>query len=57
MFSTGVRRMIAAPDLEARICEMGLEPVGDAPAAFARKLDSEMQHRVRAIQETGIKLD
>jgi len=56
-FSADVRKAIAMPDLQARIYEMGLEPVGDAPAEFELKLQSEMRHWTRAIKETGIKLD
>jgi tripartite-type tricarboxylate transporter receptor subunit TctC len=56
-FSRDVRRAIAMPDLQARIYEMGLEPVGDSPAEFEVKLQAEMRHWTKAIKETGIKLD
>jgi tripartite-type tricarboxylate transporter receptor subunit TctC len=55
--SADVRRAIAMPDLEARIYEMGLEPVGDSPTEFRAKLQSEMTHWTRVIKETGIRLD
>jgi tripartite-type tricarboxylate transporter receptor subunit TctC len=56
-FSADVRRAIAMPDLQARIYEMGLEPVGDTPAEFELKLKSELSHWTKAISDTGIKLD
>ncbi len=46
-----------APDLRARLSELGAEAIGSPPADFARFLDQEMRVWGEAIRQTGARLD
>lgn len=46
-----------APDLRARLAELGAEAIGSSPADFARFLDQEMRVWGEAVRQTGARLD
>ncbi|SFL10218.1 Tripartite-type tricarboxylate transporter, receptor component TctC [Falsiroseomonas stagni DSM 19981] len=46
-----------APDLRARLAELGAEAIGGMPADFARFLDQEMRVWGEAVRQTGARLD
>ncbi len=46
-----------APDLRARLAELGAEAIGGTPADFARFLDQEMRVWGEAVRQTGARLD
>ena len=46
-----------APDLRARMAELGAEAIGGTPADFARFLDHEMVVWGEAVRRTGARLD
>lgn len=46
-----------APDLRARLAELGAEAIGSSPADFARFLEQEMRVWGEAVRQTGARLD
>ncbi|WP_226381435.1 tripartite tricarboxylate transporter substrate binding protein [Falsiroseomonas ponticola] len=46
-----------APDLRARLAELGAEAIGGTPADFARFLEQEMRVWGEAVRQTGARLD
>lgn len=55
--STDLRAVIADPDIQKRIYDLGLEPTSSTPAEFAAKLQDEMKNWERVITQTGIQVD
>ncbi|MGH8618676.1 MAG: tripartite tricarboxylate transporter substrate-binding protein, partial [Burkholderiales bacterium] len=50
-------KIIALPEVQARIVELGAEPVGDTPAEFARFIKSEYEKWGPIIRQTGARAD
>ena len=46
-----------APDLRARLAELGAEAIGGTPADFARFLQTELAVWGEAVRRTGARLD
>ena len=49
-------KALATPDVRKKFDELGLEPVGDAPADFAAVIRKEIPEWARVIKDAGIKL-
>jgi len=43
------------PDVQSRLAEQGLDPVGDTPAQFASVIDAETTKWVGIVRKAGIK--
>jgi len=56
-FVQEVRRIVALPDVQAKIHGMGFEPVGNTNTEFARVIASDLQAWGRIVQDNGIRLD
>jgi len=56
-FSDEVRRVIAMPDVQAKIHEVGFVPVGNSSDEFSRYIASEMEVWSKVIKENNIKVD
>lgn len=52
-----VAKIVAAPDVKARIVELGAEPVGNTPAELARFIKSEYDKWGPIIRQTGARAD
>ncbi len=52
-----VREALAAPEVDKRLAELGLVPVGDAPEEFERQIADEAKLWERVIRTAGIKLE
>ena len=50
-------KIMALPDVQTRIVELGAEPVGDTPAEFARFIRSEYEKWGPIIKQTGARAD
>ncbi|MCW5654737.1 tripartite tricarboxylate transporter substrate binding protein [Hydrogenophaga sp.] len=56
-FSDEVRRIIAMPDMQAKIQEVGFVSVGNSPEEFSRYIATEVDTWSRVIQQNNIKVD
>ncbi|MEY4654350.1 MAG: extra-cytoplasmic solute receptor protein [Pseudomonadota bacterium] len=56
-FVQEVRRIVALPDVQARIASMGFEPVANTNTEFAQVLQSDLQRWTKIVRENNIKLD
>ena len=50
-------KSLALPDLRAKLADLGLEPTGNSPDAFAALIKSEIPKWAKVIKDSGIKLD
>jgi tripartite-type tricarboxylate transporter receptor subunit TctC len=50
-----IQRIVAAPELRARLLQSAFEPVADTPEAFRRYLETERVKWGRVVHEAGIK--
>jgi len=48
-------KVLNAPDVKARLAELGFDPVGNTPAAFAALVLAEQRKWIKLIQAAGIK--
>jgi tripartite-type tricarboxylate transporter receptor subunit TctC len=48
-------RIVRAPDVKARLLELGSDPVGSTPQEFARVIRAEREKWAKVIQEAGVK--
>ncbi len=55
--SEAVREVVAMPDVQARIYEMGFEPMATSPTEFTSHLDSELEKWGKVVKENNIKLE
>ncbi|MBC8022092.1 MAG: tripartite tricarboxylate transporter substrate binding protein [Burkholderiales bacterium] len=55
--STETARVLAAPELRARLEQLGVEPVGSTPAEAARFLDDEIAKWARVITTAKVKAE
>jgi tripartite-type tricarboxylate transporter receptor subunit TctC len=49
-------KALAMPDVRARFDEVGLEPIGNTPEAFAAAIQAEIPKWSKVIRSAGIKL-
>lgn len=52
-----IRRIVAMPDVQARIYEMGFEPVGNTNSEFAQVIASNLQQWAKIVRENNITLE
>ena len=52
-----IRRIVAMPDIQAKIYDMGFEPVGNSNSEFAQVIASDMQKWAKIVRENNIKLE
>ncbi len=52
-----VRKIVAMPDVQAKIYEMGFEPVGNTSAEFSKVIASDLKAWGKIVRENNIKLD
>ncbi len=52
-----VRRIVAMPDVQKRILDMGFEPVGSSGSEFAQLIDSDLRRWGAVVRAVGIKLE
>jgi tripartite-type tricarboxylate transporter receptor subunit TctC len=50
-------RIVGQPELKARLLELGAEPVGNAPDAFAARIRSEAERWGKLVKALGLKAD
>ena len=50
-----ISRVVAVPELRARLLQSAFEPVVDTPDAFRRYLQAERSKWSRVVREAGIK--
>ena len=55
--ASAVTDALAAPDIVARLHQLGLEPVGGTPAEFQAKLTEDRTRWAPLIKESGMKID
>ena len=55
-FSKELQRITALPDVQAKIFEMGFEPVGNSSADFGRQIASDVKQWGKIVRENDIKL-
>jgi tripartite-type tricarboxylate transporter receptor subunit TctC len=55
--SDGLRRILTAPDMRARLVELGVEPVGSTPDEFRAYMVSEKEKWARIVRASGAQLD
>ena len=56
-FSSEIRKIVAMPDVQAKIYEMGFEPVGNSSKEFAGIVEADLKAWGRIVRENDIKLD
>lgn len=56
-FVREVRKVVAMPDVQAKLYDMGYEPVGNSNAEFAQVIASDLQKWTKIVRENNIKLD
>ncbi len=52
-----VRQIVAMPDIQAKIYDMGFEPVGNSDAEFAQALTAEIEKWRAIVKDSNIKLE
>lgn len=52
-----IRRIVAEPDIRAKLLGQGVEPIGDTPAQFSEFLNSERQNYAKVARERHIRVD
>jgi tripartite-type tricarboxylate transporter receptor subunit TctC len=50
-------KVLALPDLRAKLADLGLETIGNSPDTFAAAIKSEIPKWAKVIKESGIKPD
>ncbi|WP_423454891.1 Bug family tripartite tricarboxylate transporter substrate binding protein [Ottowia sp. VDI28] len=55
-FSKEIQRITALPDVQAKIFEMGFEPVGNSSAEFSKQITTDIQQWGKIVRENDIKL-
>ena len=56
-FMLEVRKIVAMPDVQARIYDMGFEPVGNTRAEFTQVIASDLQKWGAVVRANNIKLE
>lgn len=56
-FVQEVRKIVAMPDVQAKIRDMGFEPVGNTNTEFAQVIASDLQGWGKIVRDNNIKLD
>lgn len=55
--SADVREVIAKPEVNARLAELGAVPMGSTPAEFGKLIDNDRERYAKIIRERNIKAD
>ncbi len=55
--SADVNRVLANPDVKKKVRELGADPAGNSPGAFARFIRDDQEKWARLVREAGLKLD
>ena len=50
-------KVLALPDLRAKLADLGLETTGNSPAEFAAAIKSEIPKWAKVIKDAGIKAE
>ena len=50
-------RVLALPDVRAKLADLGMEVIGNSPEEFAAVIKSEIPKWAKVIKESGIKPD
>ena len=56
-WSAEIRRIVAMPDVQKKIYDMGFEPVGNTPAEFAQVITNDLQKWGTVVRANNIKLE
>lgn len=56
-FAEEIRRIVALPDVKAKILEMGAEPIGSNSADFSRTVTNDLQKWKKIVHENNIRLE
>ena len=56
-FSQEIRRIVALPDVQAKIYDWGFEPVGNSSAEFAETISTDLRRWGAVIKASNIKLE
>jgi tripartite-type tricarboxylate transporter receptor subunit TctC len=52
-----IAQILALPDVKERLSNLGLEPVGGAPARYADHMRAELAQNARVVKAAGIKIE
>ncbi|GAA0496293.1 tripartite tricarboxylate transporter substrate binding protein [Pigmentiphaga sp. GD03639] len=52
-----IGRIVKAPDLAARMQQLGMEPVGSTPEQYAALIDAEIDKWAKVVKTAGIKIE
>ncbi|MEK7947125.1 tripartite tricarboxylate transporter substrate binding protein [Pigmentiphaga sp. YJ18] len=52
-----IGRIVKAPDLAARMQQLGMEPVGSTPEQYAALIDTEIDKWAKVVKTAGIKIE
>ncbi|OVZ57491.1 MFS transporter [Pigmentiphaga sp. NML080357] len=52
-----IARIVKAPDLSARMGQLGMEPVGSTPEQYAALIDAEIDKWAKVVKTAGIKIE
>lgn len=55
-FSMEIQKITAMPDVQAKILDMGFEPVGSTSAQFSKQISSDVQQWGKIVRQNDIKL-
>ncbi len=56
-FVREIRKIVAMPDVQSKIYDMGFEPVGNSNTEFSQVIASDLQKWTKIVRENNIKLD
>lgn len=56
-FVREIRKIVAMPDVQAKIYDMGFEPVGNSNTEFAHAIASDLQKWGKIVRENNVKLE
>jgi len=56
-YAQEIRQIVAMPDVQAKILDMGFEPTGSGSAEFAKTLAADVQKWGRIVRENNIRLE
>jgi tripartite-type tricarboxylate transporter receptor subunit TctC len=50
-------RMVALPDIQARLAALGFSPVGSTPDEFGRRMQGDIEKWNKLVRDAGIKIE
>ncbi len=57
LLSRELARMVALPDMQARLAALGFSPVGSTPDEFGRRMQSDIEKWNKVVRDAGIKIE